>query len=154
MPIIDWLDCYSVHVKELDENHKQIIEMVNRLHDSLLNDRVDETVGIVLKDLAAYTRSHFEAEESVMKQLDFPGLSDHRRMHQEFSSRVATVLKPGTPVTVFELLAFLREKLVKHILQEDCKVGIIISHRVESVDRATPADSLAQKMPDSRSRAS
>jgi hemerythrin len=35
MPIIEWADALSVNVKEIDDQHKRLIDLINNLHDAM-----------------------------------------------------------------------------------------------------------------------
>lgn len=125
MPFIDWLPTYSVGHPKIDEQHKEIVNMVNRLHESILQNKVDEEVASVLKELISYTQYHFDEEENVMYELGYPHLKDHMRVHQELINRIGGYLiklRSGQKVSVFQLIGFLREWLMNHILVDDMKI--------------------------------
>ena len=42
MPVIEWVEALSVHVDELDEQHRRIVEVINDLHDALLHSKITE----------------------------------------------------------------------------------------------------------------
>ena len=35
MPLIDWTEKMSVGVEEIDNQHKELVDIINHLHDSL-----------------------------------------------------------------------------------------------------------------------
>lgn len=124
MPFLDWLPTYNVGHKNIDNQHREIVDMVNRLHNSILENRVNEEVARVLVDLMNYTKYHFDEEENVMYDNGYPLLKEHIKIHRDLINRIGGYLiklRSGQKVSVFQLIGFLREWLVKHILDEDMR---------------------------------
>lgn len=124
MPFIDWLPSYSVGNEVIDNQHKELVDMVNRLHLSIVKNKVDEEVSAVLKELVSYTQKHFNDEENFMHEAGFPLLKDHMKIHREMINRIGSYLvkmRSGQKVSVFQLIGFLRDWLMNHILIEDMK---------------------------------
>ena len=63
MALIAWNDSYSVKVKQMDEQHKKLVEMINQLHDAMKVGQGKQVVGDVLNALVSYTKTHFASEE-------------------------------------------------------------------------------------------
>ncbi len=133
MPFLEWYDSYSVRVDEIDRQHKQLVAMINRLHESISQNRVDETIGQVLIELVDYTKRHFADEEHLMIRIGYPELQQHRAHHDDLRRRLAEILKrlrDNDRLTIFELLGFMRAWLVDHILKEDKKIGQMIASKL------------------------
>lgn len=47
MPFMEWSDTLSVNNATIDSDHKRLIELVNRLHDALMERlmKVDQQLG-------------------------------------------------------------------------------------------------------------
>lgn len=135
MPFLEWYDSYSVHVDEIDRQHKQLVGMINRLHDSIVQNQVEQTLGQVLSELVDYTKRHFADEEHLMMRIGFSDLHRHREQHEKLKSQFAEILRrlrENDRLTIFELMGFLRAWLVDHILREDMKIGRMIASEVET----------------------
>jgi len=118
-----WKEEYSVKVKEFDQQHARLIEMINELHEAILQKREGAVMGGLLKDLAHYTRTHFAAEEKLMQTHAYPALAAHRQEHEGFVAQVAGFqkkLESGTPVTM-QTYSFLKDWLLNHISGTDKK---------------------------------
>lgn len=72
----------SVHVPKMDAEHRAIITCVNKLH-SLHKAKVSgpQLVNTVI-ELGNITVRHFADEEAYMKEIGFPGLSNHALIHK------------------------------------------------------------------------
>ncbi len=125
MTVIHWGDALKIGVSAFDEHHHMLVEIINKLDDSLAEDKEDrrQAVGLILRDLYDYTVMHFRAEEDYMKTIGYPALDDHRQMHSELAERLQKridVYLSGKPMEI-SLMAFLRDWLLNHILEEDRK---------------------------------
>lgn len=126
MALLTWNDSYSVKVRQFDDQHKKLVEMINSLHDAMKVGKGRETMDIILKSLIDYTKTHFADEERLMTQHQFPGYEKHKKEHNLLTIQAQEInkqLEAGTFVVSQELLTFLREWLVKHIQGEDKQYG-------------------------------
>ena len=62
-----------VGVKDIDDQHKKLVEIVNKLNDAMVAGHGREVIGPTLNELIRYTQQHFAAEERIMLSLDPPG---------------------------------------------------------------------------------
>ena len=84
-----WDPLYSVNVKEIDDQHKEIFDIINHVH-SLAERSIpaDEMVRMIEK-LKAYSVYHFATEEKYFKQFNYPGAEPHIAQHNLYKERVA-----------------------------------------------------------------
>ncbi len=119
---IEWNDSFSVGVALFDEQHRQLIAMLNKMIKDPAATTRSETVAEVLTDMTHYAQEHFKSEEDLMIEHDYPLLEEHRDRHREFQEKAARLcfatIKGQTSVPQ-ELLAYLQQWLIHHILQED-----------------------------------
>jgi len=77
MALMKWKAAYSVGNEVLDDQHRQLIDLVNKL-DS------DADLDEVLEGLRRYCETHFQTEEDLLATAAYPGLKEHRKMHDAF----------------------------------------------------------------------
>ena len=53
MALFGWRDEYSVNIKEIDDQHKQLVAMINELHEAMLEKRAKEILGSLLNKLVS-----------------------------------------------------------------------------------------------------
>jgi hemerythrin len=142
MALIQWSGAMSVGLKELDEDHKQLIKVINQLAENVERARPD-VVRQCLMTLRRYAEFHFAREESVMTACDFPGIDVQRNEHGEFIARIreATAQFDEDPEQASkgvggELLVFLKEWLSHHILIEDMAYRPFVEHSAEAQEAA------------------
>jgi hemerythrin len=119
---VEWTDELSVGIQEIDEQHKILVNLLNRLYESIILRTDDEEAGKILQELSQYTVIHFSVEESLMRILGYDDYEDHKKHHEELTKQVLELsekVKSGKLSTSMELLNFLKNWLTKHILIED-----------------------------------
>ncbi len=127
MPIIKWDDSLSVQVKELDEQHKKFIESVNEFHDALLHvesDQLHDFKKKALESMREYAVFHFIAEEQYMKEIGYPDLDKHKKIHDQFISKLREYevkFSSGKLIFNSEIMKTLKNWLHDHLLTEDRK---------------------------------
>ena len=129
MGVISWNDRYSVGVKELDEQHKQLFKMLDDLFESIDTVVDSQTVSDVLSRLREYALEHFETEERYMSECEYPDIENHKGMHEQFRMKVDDLCSVGTarPEQVLtDVLNFLYEWLTGHILSCDKKYAPLV----------------------------
>jgi hemerythrin len=131
-PAFRWTEKYSVNIAAIDKQHQLFFATINELNEALGTGQGASVINAVLQRLVEHARTHFEAEEKLMTEYDFPGLSTHRAEHERFTKSVAKLLedhragKPGVPVS---LLLFLQTWLKEHILVADKAYSSFFSAR-------------------------
>jgi hemerythrin len=124
MSFITWEDTMSVNVKEIDDQHKKLISLINELHEWIQAGEKKDILGGVLEELINYTRYHFSVEERRMKQFSYVGYLEHKREHDDFTGQVLLLKEKydkGTTALSSEVSSFLKDWLTNHILGTDKK---------------------------------
>jgi hemerythrin len=67
----------------VDNQHKQLISIVNELYDTQKHGKASQAVW-VMKFLLEYTARHFAAEEALQKKHNYPDYAGHKQRHDEF----------------------------------------------------------------------
>ena len=120
--LLSWTEDFSVGDAKIDEQHKQLFNMINRLITESETTIQSETVSDLLTDMTNYAQEHFAAEEKLMRKHNYPHLEEHIAQHLTFRIKVLDFCKDamkgvgGIPST---MLSYLRDWLVEHILKSD-----------------------------------
>lgn len=123
MAVIEWCDELNVGVSEIDQHHRHLVALLNRLHDVMRERRAPVVVGEVLSELVNYTHYHFAEEERLMAEADCPVLASHCVLHRQLTDHVGAMMAEfqAEPdgLTAAELFEFLSDWLFHHIRTED-----------------------------------
>jgi hemerythrin len=122
-PFVEWTNELSVGIEEIDEQHKILVVLINRLFDETVVHQANPSViQEILHELVEYTVIHFAVEESLFRIFHYPATELHTQHHDELKAQVLEIqqkVKQGEVTINTELLIFLRRWLTNHILQED-----------------------------------
>ena len=124
MAFIDWNDSYSVSVSQFDEQHKELIGLINKLHEAMMAGKGGDVLAEVLNSLIAYTVTHFSNEEDLMRKYNYPAYEVHKTIHDKLVHDVVDIqnrFKAGKPMLTMELMDFLKKWLTDHINGVDKK---------------------------------
>lgn len=122
MALIEWKDEYSVKVDIVDIQHKRLFEILNQFYEDIIAIRGQDSIKKVVNDLSEYAVIHFKTEEDIMKKIDYPEYKMHKKEHETFVNKVIelqTKLQNGAFVLSIEVLNFLKDWLINHILKVD-----------------------------------
>lgn len=119
-----WLPDYSVNIKAIDDQHMELVNLLNRLFIAVSKREGDKIIAGILDALMSYTQTHFALEERLMAQAKYPELeahvAEHRKLIEKLDSLTKKYLLEEKPI-YFEMLSFLKAWLREHIQGEDKK---------------------------------
>ncbi|MBF0437685.1 MAG: hemerythrin family protein [Magnetococcales bacterium] len=133
-PIIIWKSHLSVQVASIDEDHKKLIKMINRLFGAILSVDPEQVLWDILAELTEYVVVHFKREEEYMRRFDYPDLVVHLEDHQRLIAATRQFklnLESGLDRTLLkaEVENSLRDWLVNHILGMDHLLGQFLNQQ-------------------------
>ena len=73
---------------EIDHQHEEWIERINKLLGSCENGTCKVEAIKMLDYMAEYTEFHFQAEEKLQEEVEYPALEEHKKKHDEFRKAV------------------------------------------------------------------
>lgn len=126
MPIMNWDASLDVGVHAMNDEHKQILDAMNRIYDATQAGRSGDDVNRLVEQLGAVCVRHFKDEEAYMAAIGFPSLRNHQYIHQDllekFARHAADIKAAGgKPGPAF--FHFLQHWLSSHIKGIDRKYG-------------------------------
>jgi hemerythrin-like metal-binding protein len=122
MALFEWHDSYSVGVKELDNQHKMLIDTLNELFEAMRNREARAVIAGILKGLSDYVGVHFSYEENLMNKHGYPAFAEHKKAHEVFVQKVEDFYKKheeGSLMLSMEVMNFLKDWLKTHIKGTD-----------------------------------
>ncbi len=124
MSFIEWNESLSVKVHEIDEQHKQLIQLINKLYEAKKEGRDKEILQQILDELINYSFVHFTTEEKNFIRFRYENTVQHQRSHSGFVDKITEFKEAyydGSATLSDDILEFLRDWLINHIKGEDRK---------------------------------
>jgi hemerythrin-like metal-binding protein len=132
MEFFPWKEQYKVGISSIDNQHKRLVSILNELYNRLDSGKGKEAMGNTLSALIDYTKTHFSAEEGIMKLHDFPGYQEHKETHARMASHVVKLSRDfqvGEITSPIQIANFLKGWLSKHILETDKQYGLFLNSK-------------------------
>jgi hemerythrin len=124
--LVKWSSTFSVGVKLIDEQHKELLKLTNDLFNHCIGNEEEERAYFqrVISKAVDYVKVHFATEEKIMIATKFGGYWEHKREHDAFVLTVVEQVRAFNEGRTFTLLAFtrfLKEWILTHIAVTDKK---------------------------------
>ena len=116
--MIEWDDKYCVDISLIDEQHKKLIETVNKASMVGISSNKPNDVLAILDQMTEYILKHFETEEHYMKKFHFTGYQSHKNEHIDFTNTIINYkIKAvgGDYEIINEIIEYLMEWIANHI---------------------------------------
>lgn len=119
-----WSSDYSVNIKTIDDQHRELVNILNRLFIAVSRREGDKAIAGILDALMSYTKTHFALEERLMRQAKYKDLDahmeEHRKLIEQLDQLCRKHLLEDKPI-YFEMLSFLKTWLKEHIQGVDTR---------------------------------
>lgn len=119
---IQWSDSFTCGDATIDRQHRQILDMANRIINSIISKRPRDEILMALDELADHIVQHFQDEEKIITKINHPLLDEHKILHAQLLEDL-TVLKENyrtEAIHTRDLIGFIvHDIIMAHILKED-----------------------------------
>ena len=137
---LQWRDQLSVGNNVIDNDHRYLIDIINRVEQCLLRKNRAE-LTLELANLAKYSQVHFEREEKIAAAVghtQLPNLNDShlslldrlKQMQAEFDATGQT----WSPEAAEHFTNFLRSWLIDHVIKEDLLMKPVLKNFAPTFD--------------------
>ena len=130
MSLIEWKDQYNLGVAEVDHEHRELIELINALYESLEGAQSEIAVAEFLGELYARIAAHFALEEKIMRDSDYDEYEDHKADHERLLDDIRDLMddyENGVYVDVERFGRLLDEWFSEHFRTRDARLHEKIS---------------------------
>lgn len=135
MPFIEWTEHLTTGHDEIDDDHREILDLVNIVHDTLGKILDLGLFEIHMDALVKRTLSHFEREERLMLSFDYPERDEHTLKHRGLILQVRvfrTAIAEGMLDPAPGALQFLRDWLISHVVGNDLPLASFLLTQARS----------------------
>lgn len=82
MSLLQWKDEFKVGIAEVDHEHRELIGLINELHEYIQASGDLEEILDTLGEIFAQISAHFALEEKMMRKTHYPAYAEHKEDHE------------------------------------------------------------------------
>ncbi len=136
MALITWQDDYNLNIESIDNQHKQLVDILNKFDEAMRKGKGSRVMNEILNELVGYTQEHFAFEEKYLIEQQYAGLKQHQAQHRQLLQKVERFQfefnTEGRRITS-DVQEFLKYWLTSHILKDDKTYAVaLVEETVES----------------------
>ena len=118
--MIEWNNGLNLGVKFLDEEHKLLLELTNKLSLSIAENSTKGHVNAIFDDLILATIEHSKNEEEILQKCNYKNLELHTIDHLDFLDRIKELKDDyNNSSSTDNISTKLYDLLLTHIILED-----------------------------------
>ena len=125
-----WKDSYQLGVELIDQQHKELFQMVDDLITNLNNStewQPKQKYMVALGFMKTYVTNHFQVEEAYQASMGYPGLEEHKKEHAKFTKAILEYEEKLHKTNydlhlVKELSGVLVAWLIYHVMEKDQQI--------------------------------
>ncbi len=123
---------YQTGVAVIDEQHKILFELINRIEYEVTNG-FPMSLTSIIEELVQYTQYHFTTEEYLIQTYMPTIFETHRSQHNVFVADLQTLLadNPMELESIHQIHNFVVKWIQQHILIEDMLYAQVISEQMK-----------------------
>jgi len=88
---------FRIGIPLIDKQHERYLDLVVELFEIRERDRIDQSaVDDCVEKVRSYALEHFDAEEALMRSVQYPDYEAHRVKHDEFRNETDCLSSMGS----------------------------------------------------------
>ena len=131
--LFKWNDSFLIGIEELDQEHKILIDDINRLHEELVMNDEKSEIEECLGDIYTRMQAHFALEEHVMKEHGYKYFDEHKREHEElldnYTEYMVQFLNDSGVSSDKSIEENLKHWVITHIVTSDKKMSLMVQEK-------------------------
>lgn len=131
-----WNDNLASGSSEIDSQHKELFERINKLLSTLARGALDrKEFSNIVQFLTDYVVFHFGNEEAYMAKYGYSSISQHKAQHEQFVKTFGKLkdrmmIEGVNPELAEETRQLLVDWLVNHIKYSDRALGMFLKMKM------------------------
>jgi hemerythrin-like metal-binding protein len=126
--LVRWVDVLCIGHDEIDNQHQELVKRINTLIEVLDQGETQFEIEEMLTFLHEYTIFHFQTEEQLMEEINYPNISIQKEGHKKFleglSRLKAEYISKGNNLDLaYRFQSRLVNWILNHIAKEDKKIS-------------------------------
>jgi hemerythrin len=127
--IVTWEEKLSTGIELIDSQHKELVELTNKLYQSCLSGHDDAVFKEAMSRMVNYVKFHFGAEQQLLERIHYPAYPDHKRQHDTLVKEILDAVKAageGKSFVANNFVRTLKEWIFGHIAFTDRQYALYV----------------------------
>lgn len=141
MALLSWSPQYSIGNDQIDAEHVELFRLVNAFDDRWRENHDPQSIAVLLNQLIAYAEMHFQHEETIMREAEFPRLVEHQKIHETMVETIFGLrqsFEQHHSHLETNTMKFIKTWLLGHIIQNDYLFRDFLARRKDPTETPTP----------------
>jgi hemerythrin-like metal-binding protein len=92
MSLIEWRKEFETGIADVDHEHRELVDLINELHETLRVDADRDTISNFLGEVLARISAHFALEETVMRKHRYDEYEAHKAEHEKLLDEIRDIM--------------------------------------------------------------
>lgn len=118
MLLLKWSNIYQTNIIEIDFQHQNIINLINKFYENILK-KEEINIKVFLNETYEIFVRHFLTEEFLMKTYEYPNFDKHLEEHHNVLKILERYNKDINNFNIKRFLYFINDWVYEHLITED-----------------------------------
>jgi hemerythrin-like metal-binding protein len=92
MSLVEWREEFKLGVASVDHEHRELIALINKVHDRMAEPGSDLTIAEYLGEIYARIAAHFALEERIMREARYDRYAAHKEDHERLLDEIRDIM--------------------------------------------------------------
>jgi hemerythrin-like metal-binding protein len=92
MSLVEWREEFNIGVPSVDFEHRELIALINKVHERMSQPGSDVTIAEYLGEIYARIAAHFALEERLMRERQYDQLAEHKADHERLLDGIRDIM--------------------------------------------------------------
>jgi hemerythrin-like metal-binding protein len=126
MALIEWRDEFNTGIADVDHEHRELVDLINRLHEHMVSGADRVRVRDFLGEVFARIAAHFALEESIMRKHGYDDYHAHKTEHEQLLDEIRDIMDAQENAAASryqeQLASTVRDWFVNHFKSKDARL--------------------------------
>jgi hemerythrin-like metal-binding protein len=131
MPLVEWREEFKVGVPSVDFEHRELIELINKVHERMSQPGSDVIIAEYLGEIYARIAAHFALEERLMRERQYDQFAEHKTDHERLLDGIRDIMDDYEDKRLYDesqLAARLTRWFTEHFSTHDARLHHHLPH--------------------------
>ncbi|MGL1958904.1 MAG: bacteriohemerythrin [Colwellia sp.] len=129
LQLLTWESSCNIGIDEADRQHEKMLDMMNDVHILSAQNHSNNSISKALDVLISYTKVHFDWEETLFENYQYPDAKRHKSHHAKLVKQLRShqkKIKVGNKQAIEQELSHLNDWLFNHITHSDKDYAVFL----------------------------